>query len=261
MKITTSPNKNAVSLGDIFHDTISSVFQSQNPNATDEQIAEAEKGIRELIESVAKVWREEVSKPLEAIEKLGKNQYVCWEDPGKEGYDHILESENLNEWLLACSNETELKEMVSGALMHPLLQQHTHLIKQAFYAYECGNYALSILGMLAAIDALLSNVSGMINSTGMMQRINSIFDKLNQKRTVTKQEMKDLCLGYTTAVTLKGLTINRRFDESEPDGINRHWLMHGRSRREISRLDCIKMLRLINGILLMHELAKEQLDE
>ena len=261
MKITTSPNKNAVSLGDIFHDTILSVFQSQNPNATDEQIAEAEKGIRELIESVAKVWREEVSKPLEAIEKLGKNQYVCWEDPGKEGYDHILESENLNEWLVECSNETELKEMVSGALMHPLLQQHTHLIKQAFYAYECGNYALSILGMLAAIDALLSNVSGMINSTGMMQRINSIFDKLNQKRTVTKQEMKDLCLGYTTAVTLKGLTINRRFDESEPDGINRHWLMHGRSRREISRLDCIKMLRLINGILLMHELAKEQLDE
>ena len=261
MKITTSPNKNAVSLGDIFHDTILSVFQSQNPDATDEQIAEAEKGIRELIESVAKVWREEVSKPLEAIEKLGKNQYVCWEDPGKEGYDHILESENLNEWLLACSNETELKEMVSEALMHPLLQQHTHLIKQAFDAYECGNYALSILGMVAAIDALLSNVSGMINSTGMMQRINSIFDKLNQKRTVTKQEMKDLCLGYTTAVTLKGLTINRRFDESEPDGINRHWLMHGRSRREISRLDCIKMLRLINGILLMHELAKEQLDE
>ena len=64
LKITTSPNKNAVSLGDIFHDTLLSVFQSQNPNATDEQIAEAEKGIRELIESVAKVWREEVSKPL-----------------------------------------------------------------------------------------------------------------------------------------------------------------------------------------------------
>ena len=95
----------------------------------------------------------------------------------------------------------------------------------------------------------------------MMQRINSIFDKLNQKRIVTKQEMKNLCLGYTTAETLKRLTITKNFDESEPENINRHWLMHGRSRREISRLDCIKMLRLINGILLVHELADAKLDE
>ena len=261
MKIITGPVKNAVSLGDMFHDTLLSFFQSQDPNATDEQIAEVEKGIRELIEGVADFWHEEVSKPLMAIEKLGKNQYVCWEDPGKEGYESILESKNLDEWILACTNEAELKEMVGGALMHPLLQQHTQLIEQAFHAYERGSYALSILGMLAAIDALLSGVSGMINSTGMKQRINSIFDKLNQKRTVTKREMKDLCLGFTTAETLKRLTITKNFDESEPENINRHWLMHGRSRREISRLDCIKMLRLINGILLVHELADAKLDE
>lgn len=260
MKLTTGPVKNAVSLGDMFHDALLSLFQSKNPNATDEQIAEAEKGIRELIEGVADFWQE-VSKPLRAIEKLGKNQYVCWEDPGEEGYASILESKNLDEWILACTKEAELKEMVGGALRHPLLQQHTQLIEQAFYAYERGSYALSILGMLAAIDALLSNVSGMINSTGMMQRINSICDKLNQKRTVTKQEMKDLCLGYTTVETLKRLTITKNFDEPEPEDINRHWLMHGRARREISRLDCIKMLRLINGILLMHELADARLDE
>lgn len=261
MKILTGPVKDAISLGDVFHNVLLSLYQSGNPNATEAQTAEAEKGIRELLGSVADFWHEEISKPLMAIEKLGENQYVCWEDPCKEGYASIFESESLNEWLLACTNETELKEMVSGALMHPLLQRHTLLIEQAFYAYECGNYALSILGMLAVIDALLSNVSGKINSTGMMERIKLIFDKLNQKRTVTKQEMKDLCLGYTTAVTLKRLTINRKFDETEPDGINRHWLMHGRSHREISQLDCIKMLRLINGILLMYELAEAKLDE
>ena len=145
--------------------------------------------------------------------------------------------------------------------MHPLLQQHTQLMEQAFHAYESGSYALAILGMLATIDALLSNVSGMINSTGMMQRINSILDKLSQKIPVTKRELKDAYLVCTTAITLKGLTINRNFDEPDPEGINRHWLMHGRSCREISRLDCIKMLRLINGILLMHELAEAKLDE
>ena len=146
MKITTGPVKNAISLGDMFHDALLSMFQSRNPNATDEQIAETEKGIRELIESVADFWNEEVSKPLMAIEKLGKNQYICWEDPGKEGYARILESERLNEWLLACADEAELKEMVSRAIMHPLLQQHTQLMEQAFHAYESGSYALAILG-------------------------------------------------------------------------------------------------------------------
>lgn len=77
MKITTGPVKNAISLGDMFHDALLSMFQSRNPNATDEQIAEAEKAIRELIENVAGFWKEEVSKPLMAIEKLGKtNMFV-----------------------------------------------------------------------------------------------------------------------------------------------------------------------------------------
>ena len=58
MKLTTGPVKNAVSLGDMFHDALLSLFQSKNPNATDEQIAEAEKGIRELIEGVADFWQE-----------------------------------------------------------------------------------------------------------------------------------------------------------------------------------------------------------
>lgn len=138
MKIATGPVKNAISLGDMFHDALLSMFQARNPNATDEQIAEAEKGIRKLIESVADFWNEEVSKPLMAIEKLGKNQYVYWEDPGKEGYARILESENLSEWLLACTNEAELKEIASGLLTHPLLKQHMQLMEQAFHAMKVG---------------------------------------------------------------------------------------------------------------------------
>lgn len=58
MKIATGPVKNAISLGDMFHDALLTMFQARNPDATDEQIAEAEKGIRELIESVADFWKE-----------------------------------------------------------------------------------------------------------------------------------------------------------------------------------------------------------
>lgn len=237
-----------------------SLFQSKSPDATDEQIAEAEKRIQDLIEDVAGFWLEEVSRPLMVIEKLGKNQYVCWEVPSKEGYSSILERENLDEWILMYTDEVELKEMISRILRHPLLQQHTQLVEQTFKAYEHGSYALSILGLLATIDALLSYVSGM-NSTGMMQRINSIIDKLRRKIPVTNQEINDAYLVCTTAITLKGLTINKKFEESDPDGINRHWLMHGRSHREISKTDCIKMMRLINGILLMHELAESKTDK
>ena len=261
MKINAAPAENAISLRDLFHNMLVSLFQSKSPDATDEQIAEAEKAIQKLIEDVAGFWREEVTKPLLTIEKLGKNQYVCWEDPGKEGCSCILQNENLDEWILSHSDGAKLNEMVRRILRHPLLQQHTQLIEQAFEAYEHGSYALSILGMLAAIDALLSNVSGMINSTGMVQRINSIIEKLSQKIPVTKQEIKDAYLVCTTAITLQGLTINKKFEEANPEGINRHWLMHGRSHRKISQIDCIKMLRLINGILLMHELAKSGNDE
>ena len=41
------------------------------------------------------------------------------------------------------------------------------------------------------------------------------------------------------------------FSDEEPQLLNRNWIMHGRSQREYKRIDCIKLLRFLYGIILV----------
>ena len=48
-----------------------------------------------------------------------------------------------------------------------------------------------------------------------------------------------------------------KFDDPEPKILNRHWIMHGRSLRRKTKLDCVKMIRFIYGIILLDEIAQQ----
>ena len=38
------------------------------------------------------------------------------------------------------------------------------------------------------------------------------------------------------------------FTTEEPDNINRHWLLHGRSAFEIEELDCIRLFNAVQSL-------------
>jgi hypothetical protein len=42
------------------------------------------------------------------------------------------------------------------------------------------------------------------------------------------------------------------FSDEEPDYLNRNWIMHGRSQSENTRIDFIKLLRFLYGIILIN---------
>ena len=58
----------------------------------------------------------------------------------------------------------------------------------------------------------------------------------------------------TLEKTLDSFSAPSDFKGKEPKGLNRHWIAHGRATRKKTKLDCVKMINLIYGLLLIGEL-------
>ena len=64
-------------------------------------------------------------------------------------------------------------------------------------------------------------------------------------------------LFYTFNKTVEIFTANSDFHGKEPKGLNRHWIAHGRSRRKKTKLDCVKLINLVYGIILIDAHIKD----
>lgn len=70
------------------------------------------------------------------------------------------------------------------------------------------------------------------------------------------EDLNDYSLYYTIFDVIRSFTDSSSFDETEPTLLNRHWLMHGRTNREYTLVDCIKILSMIYGMLLVNGLIE-----
>ena len=81
--------------------------------------------------------------------------------------------------------------------------------------------------------------------------------KLEDNEEIENDEFSVFALLITFRETMESFSHNSDFKKKEPKNLNRHWIMHGRSRRRKTKLDCIKTIRFIYGIILIDELSKK----
>ena len=195
----------------------------------------------------------------EAITKLEENQYVYWEYLDSEFVDEVLEAQDINK-LLSQKIVDDKYQMVNITIKkskdNPALQKRLRLYKQSVSAFKQGNTDLAVNGFTSIVDGLLADVSG--NETHKLSpRINAILDKLDSDTVLDTEEYAMLTFAFTFEKTLHSFTETAPFTEPEPKGLNRHWIAHGRSTRKKTKLDCVKLINLIYGILLIDESAKK----
>ena len=202
----------------------------------------------------------EWSNPYRAIEKMGENQYVYWDYLDKEMIGIILRSNNLNKTMRELNSEKNYADIKAVAFKCSQSQRmipYQKMFKQAMDAFESGNNDLALLGFLSIIDGLLSDVSNNITSTSIYGRANPILEKLENSEVVENSEYAELALLMTFRDTMESLGAKSDFSKKEPQNLNRHWIMHGRSRRRRTKLDCVKIIRFIYGIILLDEISRE----
>lgn len=106
------------------------------------------------------------------------------------------------------------------------------------------------------LDRILSDLSGMITSTSISKRVEELKNKVSKdgEAGLDEFELNDYILISTFTSTVDAFGATVKFDEAEPD-LNRHWIAHGRMTRSIEKIDCIRIINMLYGTLLMAKLG------
>ena len=115
-----------------------------------------------------------------------------------------------------------------------------------------------MLGLMARLDRVLSEQSGMIRNINFRLRYETIYKRISERGDLYLDEIewKDFLVFLTYKEAIEGIGDDKGFDKEEPVEVNRNWLMHGRTDKVYTRLDCVKVLNMIYGTIRLGELGK-----
>lgn len=224
----------------------------QNIQSTLQPIVEALEQYKPKVEEIGQVLLH-VSRRFSAIEKMGDAQFVFWDYMTEEFVDEIVDSENISKTLreqMLRDRFSKVNRTIDKTLSSPAMQKHKRLYSQSAEAFRDGNSDLAVTGFTSVFDGLLTDISG--NPTSRLgPRIDVIKKKLDNDEFLDNDEYAMLTLALTLEKTLDSFSAPSDFKGKEPTGLNRHWIAHGRSTRKKSKIDCVKMINLIYGLLLI----------
>lgn len=234
-------------------DFITEVILAGNPDATQEDRVAA-RARADGIASDLEAYLERTSRPLRAVMKLAREQIVPLNDLDDEATSSaILQSDNLDHLFGKAEDaQSSLAAIIEKICEHEHMEPHKALYRQTICAYENGSYDLAVLGLFAIIDGLLSEMSNQPNSVKIANRVDKILDLDNNTAKQAEDRsrfLRKIALYYVT----RSLGRSSDFDKAEPDALNRHWSMHGRSRIQRTKSDCDKLIRYIYALLTINE--------
>ncbi len=216
------------------------------------------KVIREKIANISEI-ASAVFKPIVVANNLGQHQYVVWEYIEPELVEIIYKSTNVNKTLRLMYEKNGYKQFYSlfQKCTDYLDGNNVRILSQAIDSFSIKNYDLCAIGITVVIDAELSAVTGN-PSTNIKKRVEPLLEKLDAEEMLSKDEYSFFSLYLTVDETMKTFAASSHFDKDiEPTYINRHWTMHGRAKRRKTKLDCVKLLRLLYAIILLDNIAGE----
>lgn len=212
----------------------------------------------ENLQSIMAMFRAIGFKESEPIKYFAENQFVCWHSDDFVR-DEIKKAENIDDCITSFYKDYCLEEVENGFknfLEKDSGKRYESLLKQSLLAIEENQFDLGIMGLLAIIDSLLSDATLEYENTNLKNRIKKLIDKAGDK---VLDSNRDLCAIHSLTDTLlssvETLGDSISFLAEEPQTINRHWIMHGRRRVAISKLDCIKVISILYGIILMQNVV------
>lgn len=251
-----------ISLGEVFKDVMLSLYKEKCPNVETQEITDFENQIDQFISYTKKKF-EQCLRPLEAAFKLGDEQFVIWNQLDDGLTDQILSSNDIDLFLSEnCQEEKIFSVEITKRQIEAskLIAPYRALYDQSIMAYENGCYELSATGLLAIADGLFAEKIANKKAVNFFQRANLLVDKIERKQSITRRDMDTAVLGITLLKTTQSLSRRVEFDKNEPHELNRNWIMHGRSRRKRTKLDCIKLIRLIYGVILIDDFFEKKVE-
>ena len=173
--------------------------------------------------------------------------------------DLVLSIDDTNEALQLYHEKENYESVFKTAekcLDSPMTRTNRLLFKQSLDAFSNDNSDLASVGIIATIDGALDSISDNPKIVNIKRRSNPLLEKMKNEEELDKHEATLIFLLQSFEKALEMFAKPSEFDKPEPNFINRHWIMHGRSKRRKTKLDCVKLINFLYGIILLDELSK-----
>ena len=185
-----------------------------------------------------------------AVNRLSENQIVFTEQLSGDMIEKVNKSTNVDEFILEYYTENEekcLRNLVERCGTAERVIAYKKLYPQIVIAAE-----------------ILSDIVNQPKNTSFKKRMREIEDKINNKIPPSQTDLKVFAVMISIGAFQETAFGNSDFDKPEPSYLNRHWTLHGRSHRDFTKMDYIKMLLSLDALIFMANLAErteEKTDE
>ncbi len=219
-------------------------------NLSKEQIEQIQVDMKNYFDEEVKKKVSELDKTLDvAVEKLVKEG---WTLPAELpitavnalGNTDILDDVNsFMEQFYAYDDYRNMKAMLKGIQESKIKEGLKKLVNECWNAFNSKMYAICATSLLSVIEGILSEFSDDKQDVRMMKVCQKHVDSFPSDGSTI---MKHVWISYNQFI--RNLYQKSDFTANEPDIINRHWLLHGRSDFEVEEIECMKLFNAIHSL-------------
>jgi len=146
-------------------------------------------------------------------------------------------------WFFTTEDFKKTKDMIIDIKSSPIKEGLKNLIDQCWQAFKNQLYAVCATSLLSVVEGVLSEFSDDKQDIRMMKVCQK---KVDTFPTTGSTIQKHVWISYNSFI--RNLYQPSDFSSDEPNTINRHWLLHGRSDFEIDDLDCIRLFNAVQSL-------------
>ena len=211
---------------------------------------EQKDAIRKVISKKAEESVQEFDKELDVV--VNKLSVEGWTLPAElsiYAVKTIANTKKLDDintflhWFFTTEDYQKTKDMVASIKSAPIKEGLKNLLEQCWQGFQSKLYAVCATSLLSVIEGVLSEFSDDKQDIRMMKVCQKKVDTFSSTGSSIQ---KHVWISYNNFI--RNLYQKSDFSADEPETINRHWLLHGRSNFEIDELDCIRLFNAVQSL-------------
>lgn len=187
---------------------------------------------RTIAEGIGKHgWTIPMSMGLSTLDKLNKK------DIDTETYDMFFSDYYTSRVFQMMVKHVNASQIVASKIK---------LFNECVDSYQEGKYSLCVTALLTILEGILVNFADKKNKTKMLDVC-----KGNMDRTENEKKLIRHLIWISFYNFIDNLYKSSNFEGNEPDVINRHWILHGRTETEWKSQDCLRLFNAIYTLVTM----------
>lgn len=212
---------------------------------------------KKLMSAINEHIHEETKKSMGDFDKTLDNvtdklKHIGWTLPAELGIyavnvigntEEISNIEKFFEMYFTQDDYKFTRKMIENILDAPISEGLKKMVRECWTAFQNKLYAVCATSLLSVIEGVLSEFSDDKSDVRMMKVCQKHVDEFPADGSSI---LKHVWISYNNFI--RNLYQKSDFKQDEPDEVNRHWLLHGRSDFEIEEIDCLRLFNAVDSL-------------